>query len=52
LVDASDLGKLAEHLAHKEWVADGLAIHGVGETHPGLVEGLTGDRLHPSSNVG
>ena len=52
LVDRAGLDEMAQHLAHEEWVAVGLPIHGMGEAHPGVVEGLTGGRLHEGHHSG
>ena len=46
LVDRPGLGQMAQHLAHEERVAVGLAIHRVGKAHPGVIEGVTGGGLH------
>ena len=44
--------EVAQHLAHEEGVAVGLAIHGVGEAHPGVIEGVTGGGLHERHHAG
>ena len=52
LGDRPGLGEVAEHLAHEERVAVGLAIHRVGETHGGVVEGVPGGGLHERHDAG
>ena len=37
---------MAQHFAHEERVAVGLVIDSVGETHSGVIEGMTGGGLH------
>ena len=52
LVDRPGLGQVAEHLAHEERVAVGLAIHRMGETHRGVVEGVPGGGFHERHDAG
>ena len=49
LVDRPGLGEVTEHLAHEERVAVGLALHRMGETHGGVVEGVPGGGFHERS---
>ena len=44
--------RVAQDLADEERVAVGLAIHGVGETDRGVVERVTGGRLHQGDDTG
>ena len=44
LVDGPRLDQVAQHLAHEERVAVGLAVDGMGEPHPGIVESVPGCR--------
>ena len=39
LVDGAGLGQVAQHLAHEERVAVGLAVDGVGQAHGRVAEG-------------
>ena len=43
---------MAQDFAHEKWIAVGLAIHGVGETHSDVIEGVTGGRLHKRHHAG
>ena len=43
---------MTQHLAHEERVAVGLAIHGMGEAHRGVIEGVTGGGLHERDHAG
>ena len=52
LVDRARLRQMAQHLADEERVAVGLAIHGGGEAHRRVVEGVTGSRLHERHHTG
>ena len=43
---------MAQHLAHEERVAVGLAVHGMGEVHRGLIEGVPGRGFHHCHDPG
>ena len=52
LVDRPRFREVTQHLAHKERIAVGLAIHGMGEAHRGVIEGVTGGSLHQRYHAG
>ena len=45
LVDRAGLDEVAQHLGDEEGVAVGLAIHGVREAEPGIVEPMARGRF-------
>ena len=52
LVDRPGLGEVTEHLGHEERVAVGLAVHRMGETHGGVIEGVPGGGFHERDDAG
>ena len=52
LVDGPGLRQVAQHLAHEERVTVGLAMHGMGEAHRGVVEGVPSGGLQQRHHAG